>query len=354
MKRLVEIDALRALGVLLVIAIHVFATHSMLQDVSPLGIILSFSQSFFYIAVPLFLFISGYILTLKPNESPMCFYKKRLWHVLVPYTAVFLLYLLKKHKLDIIHLPPVEVFLEYILATSSEHLWFVPLIVQLYLLYPLLLRLMRHRTAARRMLAVTFALNLAFWLVGWWPSFFPNGLFFFCLGLYFRLHSQAMPRPSSRPLLLLTIILGSSAALFRVVTAIQFGELAETDATILRTYHALNYLYASMAVVWLFNLTRSHARTSRRKIPGLGQIAGCSYGMYLWHILFLSVFKNAYAYLQPQYHADAIYYLACFVFTALSSFAFVHTLSHIRCFHALVGFKSPRSVLPMRGTPLET
>ncbi len=141
-KRLHGFDFIRTTAALAVIAIHVTASY---MDLS-LGYLWNHVVRF---AVPLFIVISGFLLYYADREANTMparfFYTKRLHRVLWPYCLWTLLYsLLNAYFLGLNN--PTVFFngfsRDLLWGTAYYHLWFVPIIVQLYLLFPLLRRWM--------------------------------------------------------------------------------------------------------------------------------------------------------------------------------------------------------------------
>lgn len=121
---LVWIEYLRALAILMVVALHVFA--SVLQkypnvDLVPwttANIIASFSR----VCVPIFFLISGYLSFFK-YENWKLFYKKRLISVVVPFGFWWLVYYLLEGNLD------------------KYHFWYMWVTLPIFLLVPVLYKI---------------------------------------------------------------------------------------------------------------------------------------------------------------------------------------------------------------------
>jgi surface polysaccharide O-acyltransferase-like enzyme len=90
-------------------------------------------------AVPLFLVLSGFYLSLNTrNEKPLRFYRRALPGLLWPYVVYTALY-------GAVRAPDARAFVaslpEYLRhGSASSHLWFIPVIVELYVLHPWLRR----------------------------------------------------------------------------------------------------------------------------------------------------------------------------------------------------------------------
>jgi len=142
LERLLYLDVLRALSILGVILIHIIgASFHYWEKGSLVWTVFISTDQLFRFSVPLFVFISGFTLYAKYNNNFNFwkFYKKRIVRILpwyVVWSLVIYLY---------IHFTVVPGFVNYptwkliLLGKVDYHLYFVSMIIQLYLLFPLLL-----------------------------------------------------------------------------------------------------------------------------------------------------------------------------------------------------------------------
>lgn len=137
-----RINVLRGIAILGVIAVHTSAHFPQAKGLPPVVFASIGVDVFSHYAVPLFVLLSGITLSLRYGRDKRrlhvkSFYRRRLLKIVPPYIAFSLLYLL----LFTVEYgaPPVSGML-VALATGSAyyHLWFVVLLLQLYLLFPLL------------------------------------------------------------------------------------------------------------------------------------------------------------------------------------------------------------------------
>ncbi|MDY9926371.1 acyltransferase [Methanosarcina sp.] len=142
-NRIEEIDYLRGFAILAVIAIHTSGNFTKISNINLLLIINVIIDVFSHFAVPLFIFISGFVLSLNYNIplSKKLFYKKRAKSILPQYIIFSALYIVLNVVLSAINdgltLPSITEIIFYLLtASSSYHLWYIALITQFYILYP--------------------------------------------------------------------------------------------------------------------------------------------------------------------------------------------------------------------------
>lgn len=202
--RFFQFDFIRALSALSVVAIHTTSSYVGLKS----GFVLN--QAVRY-AVPMFILISGFLLFHSDKASEggnyLAFIKKRLHRVLIPYLLWTVLYTLYdyRHSLSSLLTPPsLDEFFRHLLF-GMGHLYFVVIILQLYLLYPLL-NLGFRKGWHFQLLAASALLTLYFqtasWLLRWdilifprpllgyYYILFPCWIFYFVLGMFLALQME--------------------------------------------------------------------------------------------------------------------------------------------------------------------
>ncbi|MBW4084132.1 acyltransferase [Paenibacillus sp. S150] len=149
-ERIPQLDIFRAIAIFAVIAIH--ATSRTLAETlgtsmfHPFLFINKFSQ----FAVPSFVFLSGFVLFYNYIDRPLSgktlgkFYSRRLIYIIVPYAVFSLLYfILKMTSGNTWNLPLEEMahkLGKYLLTgTAYTHLYYIIIIIQFYVLFPLML-----------------------------------------------------------------------------------------------------------------------------------------------------------------------------------------------------------------------
>jgi len=146
-----EVDYLRGFAIFAVIALHVSGYFT---KIPPNINIIIVSNIIIYVithfAVPLFISISGFVISLKyyENDSITNFYKKRINKIVVPYLFFTGIYLLKdiwdnSETSNLIGWLILKAYFIRLItgsvSTGGFHLWFILLITQVYLFYPLIL-----------------------------------------------------------------------------------------------------------------------------------------------------------------------------------------------------------------------
>jgi len=148
-SRVKELDFMRAAAMLMVVLLHVSAAYVAYSPVDSkvfyLGLILN---QWSRICLPLFVFVSGFGLFYKYGQNNQLnlkdFYLRRLYTVFVPYLVWSFIYMIFRDIFNqsfyFIGVPFKDAFLSYLSWTFKENIhtpiWFVLLIVQLYLIFP--------------------------------------------------------------------------------------------------------------------------------------------------------------------------------------------------------------------------
>lgn len=228
--RLLEIDFLRLVSMLAVISIHVSSTYLSYETGHLfLGMNLAFllNQAARF-SVPLFLLLSGFSLEQTGRQVPyLTFLRTRSARVLPPYLGWVLLYALANTGFDLhtwggqLGNPP-WLLRELLTGQGAPHLYFIPILFQCYLLYPLLRRWVNRAPvqSAAWALMVTFLLQggyllhdlelLPFSLPAHLWMLFPTWSFYFvagmCLQRLDRSHLRVQCKKAALPLLLISAV----------------------------------------------------------------------------------------------------------------------------------------------------
>jgi len=249
--------------------------------------------------VHLFLILSGFGLALSGKQLPASvFYRKRFSRVLVPYfLAITLIFIINLF----IPLYPgaglyaylgniflFKMFDERIINSFGGHFWFLSTIIQFYLVYPLLGRLL-HRKQYNRFVGAGLIISVTYWgilaVMGLegirvWNSFFLQYVWEFCGGMVLaRLYvEQNIAFWKQRPGILLLLGLGGMGLM--AVMALKGGDLGRVFNDI---PSAIGYTSLVAFVYWLLRA----GGQGRQVLVWIGSI---SYELYLLHILVFSFF----------------------------------------------------------------
>lgn len=159
LEKLRELEKMRGLAILAVVIIHVTASATVYYPLGSIKYLFYNSvNSLVQFAVPLFIFISSLVLSYRfkaGNDFSPAFYFKRLRGVVLPYLLWSLGYAALKSWLN----GNLSEFFwlaqrweELITGSAFYHLYFFLIIIQLYLVFPLVIWLLRKLTLSQTLL----------------------------------------------------------------------------------------------------------------------------------------------------------------------------------------------------------
>ncbi|MBX3750695.1 MAG: acyltransferase [Opitutaceae bacterium] len=314
-RRNAYIDVLRGLSIFGVVCIH-FAGSFVTTDTfawSPsfhLGLALNQVFSF---AVPLFVFMSGYLA--GASEKPQAlgdYYRARLWRIGLPYLIVSILsFFLLNHYQQWSAQPGLSGRLnwlwQHLLFFGVEPtLYFIPLILQLYLVQPLLKALpgwlnrlvpaVRTEFLVLGLAGLLLALHVTLGVLcdrgslNYYVWGRPNPLFwmfYFFLGLHYRALAGLLPRRA----LLIVAVLGLVVA----ACAMTMNSLTLLDRTAMGAsfqFNRLDFAYARPVMITydlaaVLALAAGIALGWAPRGGVLAYLGRFTLEIYLWHILVL-------------------------------------------------------------------
>lgn len=340
-----EIDFLRGFAILGVVLIHSSgfgATGSSFAAAStpnPAVLMALVAKAITFFSVPLFLLISGFALmhTYGSNFSVSDFYKKRLRSILVPYIIFSLFYLLFDGARQYFAvgvwplLTPVDVFWKLAFGKSFFHLWFVSVILQLYIVYPVLARGYAMFKAKGK--TEIFLMAFLFSQVCWVLLFLPYGgqmvfgcVFYFVLGFYCADNYEAILNRIRR--MKTQTVLIPWLALALTVTVLLFdyyfvnrANLFEPLSRVILLVPVFN-LIAFGLLVKATLLIETGESLLRKALYELGAY---SFGIYLVHAFFREMVLGALSW--ASIAADTfIFYVILFTVTLLASYLAVRAV----------------------------
>lgn len=169
--RIEEIEALRGFAFLAVVLQHSIAHYFPLPDTGLAdGVILGLLLLLSKFAVPLFVFITGLVLFYNYDGDVQygVFIRKRFKDIVLPYLPWAVWYAIVFQHLNVIEAGSLSKLALLILTgKASYHLWYIVMIIQFYLLFPLLQRLVRKWKPASEIkaAAVVFLLGVLYLLL---------------------------------------------------------------------------------------------------------------------------------------------------------------------------------------------
>ncbi|WP_046228417.1 acyltransferase [Paenibacillus dauci] len=170
-ERLPQLDFFRAIAIIGVLHVHSTSNATIEAVNTSLYYVFNFLNLFFKYGTPSFIFLSSFVLFYNYYDRPLTgkligsFYKKRMLYILLPYILISALYFLYKLNNNDRFDEPIGVLLgDYVHAifhgSAWTHLYFVFISVQFYILFPLMLALLKsQRWIARWALPIGLAIQ---------------------------------------------------------------------------------------------------------------------------------------------------------------------------------------------------
>lgn len=339
-SRIEYFDILRGLAILGVVAIHSSETGLQFSDNSVNFNFTVLWRNLLNFSVPMFLAISGYFWARKrfgSSKDYLAFLRKQIPRVYIPlvFWSVFWLGL----AVFIQNKSVMHELLKLATFQSIGPYYFIALIIQFYILLPILNRLANDR-------GLIFSVAISIFMTGTicclryytdvslpliiYAGNFVTWLMFFILGLY--VGSKSKINISNRILVPLIILFYALSCIESYVLIAMFHRAGDAVTAV----KASSFMYSFFLIIFLFN------NRDLIKSKLLKQIGEISFGIYLTHMFALMVVSRLLSHLYPslqdityvhQFSLIGIVVLSCFLF--ISVFNKVFSGKQAR----LIGFK---------------
>lgn len=317
--KLNELDLVRAIAIIGVLMVHSTsaATVTML-DSSSYGLY-NFLNNFFRIGTTTFILLSSFVLFYNYYPQPLTaqrfkkFYRNRLSYIVIPYVLISGLYFSIKWYMndkawDLSVMLP-RFWDQLLVGKAHEHLYFVFINIQLYLLFPIILLLFkRFRWLAASAIILGLALQWAFFILNkdwhvpnrgsWSPTYFGQYFLGAWLGIYFdRIKSWLIIAKENvkRSRIIAWIVLWSTWLAFGAVHVSFYYEMKQ-----LKVFHkqwVYDIVWDGYTMLTPFVLLQVAFLIGNRMnrswfFKGLRHLGVVSFGVYLVHPLVLMVYRK--------------------------------------------------------------
>ncbi|MEK3882554.1 acyltransferase [Paenibacillus sp. PL2-23] len=302
-QHIVELNVVKAVAIIAVLLIHVTADPRV-------GVPWGSASAPFYMlanqlsmfAVPVFILINGLVLFYRYHDDwsfaqAMEFYKKRLKFIVIPYVIWALIYYLYRQALS--QQPVSFDLLEFVdqlrWGETGYHLYFMIIIIQFYLVFPLLMAVVRWlRLKPRHLVILGLLVQGVFYSIHHYVKPFenaakllPNYAIVFGVGAAIGMCYGAFAKKSGGVwwTFALTVFVGFTYLLMLI---------AHRDGTSYwpPAYVILYNLYgvlAGISLIWIGRMVMDRSARVGRWLLALG---AASFGIYLVHPAVLSTWKT--------------------------------------------------------------
>ncbi|MDF2837601.1 MAG: acyltransferase [Paenibacillus sp.] len=317
--RIAELDLVRAFAIIGVVTVHAtsFATME-LTGSSPIGYIPYIASNIaMKFGTPVFLFLSSLVLFMRyanrslKKETLVSFYRKRLIHIIIPYTLCSTIYYIAVAATRPDAERPASYALDFMAklftGTAYAHLYFIFINIQFYLLFPLLFWVFRayprlFTWAVPLGIAIQGAFHLAGTVVeiphesSWSLSYFA----YYFLGAYVGARYSVIRerllslRRAFRQQYGILLIGAAWLATGLVHIVIWYKLRAQGTVSPEWLFYLLWSVYAFLScLVLTYAALLLESRMARtRAVRGLKSLAAYSFGIYLLHPLLLAAYRE--------------------------------------------------------------
>jgi peptidoglycan/LPS O-acetylase OafA/YrhL len=358
---------LRGFAILSVIFVHVADNVHKLTAWLPKSQYIVFLLEGIAKGYPEFVFVSGLVLKMvwaRCKKNIKTFYFHRLKSVMPAYLVFSVIYYVYAGRYH--GQMPMELLGDFASSLwhsdTSNQLWFIFNLAQLYLMFPILYSLMdwaKRKGKTVGVLAIIFAFHML-WM-GFTTvicfnqinadtmarRFILSSIFFFCMGIAGGLNAEKMKayfRGLSMPLLIALLgLLGYVIAVIRLEGVGRAGHYYDMLAPyttyffLLRSIaHTLNILILSRAAYYV-------ARTKSWLSAMLGSLGKYSFGIFLIHEIVRLELEKVLGYVAIDYNSK-FFYPIMFIGTTLISWAIAYAVSRISLSQYIIGYTERRGI----------
>lgn len=272
-KRDYFFDVLRGISAIGVILIHLIRWYLNVYELPTVFVYLSNILRF---SVPFFFIISGYLCTLKnySGKEVFSFYSRKFVRLFIPYTIFFIFcnYITRHYLFYGFEHPILTFFTGVSTPEYTTQYYFLIILFQLYIIYPLLLwitkKVKNHKTLLITIFILSFISMIRFQVFGSYYYFFLPYTFYFMFGMLLKQHKDDIDLKKFISSKTSTIVYIITIAIFLVFAIIGREE-----------YGNFNFGF----VLSLFLLFYSHREKFENKFKFLNSLGRNSYYIYLVH-----------------------------------------------------------------------
>lgn len=327
-ERIKYFDLLRAIAILGVVSIHSTNIGYTFADTSFSFNITVLWRQIINFSVPIFIAISGYFLADKnvsTKKDYFTFLKRQVPRVLIPYLIWSILYLV----IAFVKGSSISTILyRFLTFTSAVPFYFVILIIEFYILLPILQKVSSQRkglllSGIISTLCCIFIFYFRYFTNIHLPIYIcgsaPSWLFFYSLGIYIKKNGISL---SNKAIALLTVLSLGLSLLETYYVYYKFGSIGESVTAV----KISSFIYSTFIILLAFK----HINRNYNKTKILLNIGEVSYGIFLSHMFFLMCFNFLSNRLFPIIDQSAILkQIYLIIMTVLSSTIFANIVRKI-------------------------
>lgn len=346
--RINEADFLKGLAILAVLLVHTSWNFIKADDLNGVIISNAFINTFSRFAVPLFIFVSGLVLTYKyfNKLNKKSFYSKRIRTILPSYFIFSFFYML----CEIAYLSKIpnakEVMINWIIG-GYGYLWFLVLIMQLYIIFPLIISVYRRFISkSGYLLIAAFAVELIWGItdLGIPKEFLvPSGIFYFVLGIYAYDHTISFNLKTAKSYIMIFFIIFITAFVSyrQILDIINYGGFENIPIKHPMISIISSIVLYTLIIVLLYSIS-VNLNDKRHLITIIVSSIGIySFGIFLVHFFYQQLITIALLKSGITFSSSSFYIILFMGMLALS-YATCYIISRFTFGKYVIGFNAPK------------
>jgi len=300
-----EINYLRGFAILAVISIHVSTYNNKMTCINSLTFFYIIVDVFSHFAVPAFIFISGFVLYNKyyTNIEIKKFYINRLNSIIPQYLTISTFYMIALFYGAKIIGRSIDwsfssILYRYVTGGAFYHLWFFVLLIQIYILYPYILKIydyFQSKHEIQLLLTITFILGIVYnsFIDMTLPigkiTLFSGYIFYFVFGMFTRNNYDMIKSiPFRRGFAFFSSIILFLGTFLLTINYFNthFSDGSFSSSSIVKlSLNSISILYYTVIIIIGLYLSTSLSNLSQFKI--IDKIGSYSFSIYLVHAIIL-------------------------------------------------------------------
>ena len=332
-KRYSEFDYIRTIAALAVIVIHVTSLYVYQSK------FMLVANQFARFAVPIFILISGLLLYLSDSGRNLSnFFTKRIKKICIPFVFWTIFYLIFNNSIDLKSGKGMFlnffglVFKGLVYGNAYVHLYFITIILQCYIIYPIIKYLLNRWQCWT--LCISFGITLLYQVgiyfmqmgkigFSWSPlpcyEFLPTWLFYFVLGMFIAKNILKIKEYIQGKSFLLGIIWSTTLLLLLI------------DSKLTKIYDSIRpsvMLYCITTFFFLYSLLIGQNLQMKKISDFIRWVSLQSFIIYLSHLYFMKLIIDNYPKLVTSTYGNPIFCgMFLFLGTVFSTLLFVFLIS---------------------------
>lgn len=330
MKRIFGIDLVRVVAIFFVISVHFFLNNSFYEtNIQGIGMFISlFFRWIFYLGVPLFILLTGY---LKREKKLTKDYYKGIKHILISYIFISILCILFRIFYLKEDISKLKLLLGIFSFSANEYAWYIEMYIGLFLLIPFLnilyssINNKNHKQYLIITLLIMVSLspiinyltirNVKLEIIpNWWNGIYP--LVYYFIGCYISEYQVEIDK--KKGITIFTIII-----FLETILSYIFNYNNKFDWNFLGGYNSLQTVIASTILFLLIYKTKNKNKKINKIITSISIL---SLDMYLFsYIADKIIYKNL-----DNYLKSPVEYLKYYILIISIVFLLSYILSFIK------------------------